>query len=320
MYLNRTLIFIILFSFACPAQAFFFKESRQQKKMLADASAAYELGDYRTAVEITQEFLLKNAGKHNAKDAYVMLGNSYKAMGQYDKALLKYNEAIEFYPKDADLMQALGDVYFIGGLTEKAIEVYKKTLELNPKTSAAKIGLAESYLSEGFFDRAAKYFEEYIAQTKSTDPQVYYDYALSRFHANDYDGALALTQKSLSLKADANTTFLLAKIYKARGDKQNAFLAIDTALKQNPEDDVVFLTRALWLARDKNTAAEGLAAANEYLDKNPQDSLAMFAKYFAQDNLGDVSAAQKTLKAITETEGDGFINKLALKIYKAYNN
>ncbi len=97
-------------------------------------------------------------------------------------------------------------------------------------------------------------------------------------------------------------------------------MAIDTALKQNPEDEVVFLTRALWLARDKNTAAEGLAAANEYLARVPQDSLAMFAKYFAQDNLGDVSAAQKTLKAITETEGDGFINKLALKIYKAYNN
>lgn len=320
MCLNKTLIFIILFSFACPAQAFFFKESRQQKQMLADARAAYEQGDYRAAVDITQEFLLKNAGKHNAKDAYVMLGNSYKAMGQYDKALLKYNEAIEFYPKDADLMLALGDVYFIGGLTEKAIEIYKKTLLLDPKAAAAKIGLARSYLSEGFFDRAAKYFEDYIMQTQSADPKVYYDYALSRFYANDYDGALSLTQKSLALKTDAGTTFLLAKIYKARGDKQKAAAAIDEALRQNPADEVVFLTRALWLARDKNTAKEGLAAANAYLAKVHNDNLALFAKYLAEYNLNDSSAAQKTLKAITETEGDGFIYKLALKIYKTYKN
>ena len=191
---------------------------------------------------------------------------------------------------------------------------------LNPNVAAAKIGLAESYLSEGFFDRAAKYFEEYISQTQSADPKVYYDYALSRFHANDYDGALALTQQSLSLKADASTTLLLAKIYKAKGDKDNAFMAIDTALKQNPNDEVVFLTRALWLARDKNKAKEGLAAANAYLAREPKDGLAMFVKYLAEDNLGDTCAARKTLKAITETEGDGFINKLALKIYKAYKD
>ncbi len=320
MYLNKTLILFMLFALSCPAQAFFFKESRQQKQMLIDARAAYEQGDYRSAVDIAQEFLLKNAGKHNAKDAYVLLGNSYKAMGQYDKALLKYNEAIEFYPKDADLMLALGDVYFIGGLTEKAIEVYKQTLQLNPDASAAKIGLARSYLSEGFFDRAAKYFEEYTVQTQTADPKVYYDYALSRFYANDYDGAFNLTQKSLTLKADAGTTFLLAKIYKARGDKQKAFITISQALRQNPADEVVFLTRALWLAREKTTAKEGLAAANTYLAKVPNDNLALFAKYLAEYNLHDISAAQKTLKAITETEGDGFINKLALQIFKTSEN
>lgn len=310
----------MLFAFASPAQAFFFKESREQKQMLADARAAYQQGDYRSTVDITQEFLLKNAGKHNAKEAYAMLGSSYKAMGQYDKALLKYNEAIEFYPKDSDLTLALGDVYFIGGLTEKAIEIYKKTLELNPNAAAAKIGLARSYLSEGFFDRAGKYFEDYINQTGSTDPNVYYDYALSRFHANDYEGALTLAQKSLSLKADANTTFLLAKIYKARGDKQKALLAIDTALEQNPGDEVVLLTRALWLARDKNTAKEGLAAANAYLTVFPSDRLALFIKYMALENIGDIAAARKNLKAIAQGEGDGFINKLALKIYNTSKN
>ena len=80
--------------------------------MLSDAKSAYAKGDYHSTVYITQEFLLKNSGRRGAKEAYIMLGNAYKAMGQYDKAMLKYTEAIEFYPKDEDLTLALADIYY----------------------------------------------------------------------------------------------------------------------------------------------------------------------------------------------------------------
>lgn len=319
MYLNKITALILIVLFSSPAQAFWFQERREQKQMLADAKAAYEQGDYRNAVFITQEFLLKNAGKHNAKSAYILIGNSYKALGAYDKALLKYNEAIEFYPKDAELTLALADIYFLGGLTDKAIEVYKRVLDLDEDNAPAKLGLAESYLSEGFFDRASKYFKEYIEVTETKDPNVYYDYALSRFYANDYAGALTLTQKTLSMQSSASATFLLAKIYRAEGKKHDSILAVNRALELAPKDEEILLTKMLWLSYEDDSAAQGFADANEYLKTHPNDNLALFARFLASYKLGNKKAALEDIKTVAQSEGDGFINKIALNIYKRFN-
>jgi len=314
MSLNKIFTFILVISFAAPANAFWLFEQRAQKQMLSDAKSAYAKGDYHSTVYITQEFLLKNSGRRGAKEAYIMLGNAYKAMGQYDKAMLKYTEAIEFYPKDEDLTLALADIYYLGGLTDKAIEIYKKALVLDPQNGSAELGLARSYLSEGFFERASKYFELFVKNKKTVDPKVYYEYALSRLYANDYDQALSLAEKSLKYKTDAKTTFLLAKIYKGRGEKAKSFETIALALKQDPSDDEIFLTRALWLAFDKETASQGLSEAETYLAAHPDDRLALFIKSLALYRSGDKKAAFGNLKTVAESNGDGFINKISLQI------
>lgn len=319
MSLNKIFFILFIFVLLMPADGnalFGIEARREQKQMLSEARSAFDIANYPLAIDISEEFLLKNANapKRRLKRAYLMLGSSYKALGEYDKALLKYNEAIEFFPKDIELNLALGDIYMLGGLTDKAIEVYNTVLLFDKDNMPARLALAKAYLNEGFFARSSKYYKEYIESEDIKDGKIYYEYALSRYMANDYDKALELAIKSSDLEILPDTTFLLAKIYKVKGDTKKAIETIELASEQDRTREDIFLTRALWLAYDNAYNMQALEMVGGYLEDNPDDKLAMFVKFLALYRQGKTQEAHTYLKAITRTEGDGFINKLAERL------
>ncbi|MDR1684504.1 MAG: tetratricopeptide repeat protein [Elusimicrobiota bacterium] len=317
MLLNKTLILFLLFAFAClpPANAIFGLAGRaEQKKMLADAREANAAGQYAKTIDIMEEFFFKNAPKRRVKRAYLLLAGAYRHAGMYDKLLLRLNEAAEFFPDDAEINLQLADVYMYGNLPDKAVALYEKVLTLDKKNAPARLALARAFLAEGSFLRSSVYFAQYEQMEEVEDAAVYYDYALARFSANDYQTALDLAQKARALGTNADTELLIAKICRAMGHGGTAFETLAQAAQNYPQREDIFLTRALWLAYDKETAAQAQELADAYLIDNPQDRLALFIKAYALYNQGKAGGAKANLKTIASFEGDGFIDKMAAKL------
>ena len=318
MYLNKIILTILILAFAAaPSNAIFGfgKERRAQKAALAEASAAYDRGNYGVTIDIMEEFLLKGVEKNDLKKAYILIGSSYKKQGAYDKALLKYSEAVEFFPKDIELNLALADIYYIGGLPENAVTIYKKVLQLDKNNLAALLALARAYLANGSFWRSSFYFAEYFGLGGAPAPDIFYDYAQSYFMVNNYQKALELALKSKEMQPSAGAYFLIAKIYKAMGDDKNAFNNIAIANAYPEAGDDILLTRALWMAYDEQSK-EAITIADNYLKKNPGDRLALFIKYFAYYRTGRAQEGMKYLEVIAAHDGDGFIENIARRILK----
>lgn len=313
----------LLFPFGRAEALLGFGARAAQKEMIEQVRKSYDEGDYKTVEEISREFLIKypSASKKRLKDVYLFLGRAYTAEGQYDKALLTYNEAVEFLPKDEDVNIALGDIYLIGGLTDNAKEIYRKVLAANKDCKEAVLGLARAHYEDGFFSRATMFFKEYEESSAAEElsASFFYYYAMAQYFSNNGEAAFELAFKSLSKEETPDTLVLIAKLYKDSSDEENALKYLNAALEKAPSRADIYLTKALWLAFDKGTAAEGGKMADAVLQKDEYDKLALFIKYLSLVRMGASEAESAVyLKRIIDLEGDGLIDNFAGKIYKSY--
>ena len=60
---------------------------------------------------------------------------SMNKKGEYDSAIVDYNEAVRLDPEDATAYCGRGDVYFLKGGYDRAIEEYSVAIALEPKNS-----------------------------------------------------------------------------------------------------------------------------------------------------------------------------------------
>lgn len=322
MFINKKIFSLFLasaalFIFTTRASALFGLRARAaQKQMIADAEASFKQGNYQKSEDILKEFLLRNAPKRRIKKAYLLLGQVYHATKEYNKELLTYREAVEFFPKDVSLNLAMADIYYLSGLYDRASEVYQTVLKLDAENMQAKLGLARVYMQQGFFERASQYFREYTEAEKDVPYQVYYDYALSQLKANKLNEALGLAYHAYEINENPQAMFLIAQIYHAEQDEDEALRAITHACEARPDNDEYLLTRALWLAGREESAKEGFAVAEKYLAARPQDKLALFICYTACRTTGKEKEGREFLRKIVMQDGNGFIDKLAAKLLK----
>lgn len=325
MFLNKKLFFILsallISSPLIRGNALLGIGARKaQNQMISQTRAAYNEAQYSKVEEIGKEFLLKypSASKKRLKEVYLLLGNSYKEQGQYDKALLTYNEAAEFLPKDEDINIALGDVYLIGGLTDNAKDIYRSVLKINKANKSALLGMAKAYYEEGLFSRAASFFKNYedISGEDGVGPYFLYYYAMAQYLSNNQEEALSLALRALSYEDTADNLFLLAKIYRSSDDRETALVYIDAALDKDPSRDDIYLTKALWLSFEPSGARQAESMADSVLKRDGRDKLALFVKYLSMKKQGKSAAAARAyLLKIMDLEGDQFIDKLAAKLY-----
>lgn len=315
MFLNKLFILISFLFMALNANALFGLKARsEQKEQLAKARAEYSKGNYPEAVKLMKAFTLRDAPKRRIKRAYVLIADSYIAMEEYDKATLILNEALEFYPKDQDLRLTLAEVYFLCDLNTRAIEEYQKVLKQNINNPKANLGLARAMLKEGFYSKACDYFNKYVNLTNTKEAKVYFDYATSHYLSDNFTPALELALISFEQEPSADTKLLIAKIYKSQRKIEKALQTIQEAWLMDTDREDIYLTYALWLAYDKQSAKQGLEMALEYLQKNPKNRLALFIEYIAYTKLSKPQQAKVALNHITALQEKGFIDALAKRI------
>ena len=318
MSLNKIIIFSLCLLLPLQGNAIFGLAGRaEQKRKIAAAREAYAKGNYGEAIQISKDFLMQNqdAPKRRTKRIYFVLGKTYAALGDYDNALLIYNEALELLPKDAELNLALADLYYKTELYDKSIEFYNKTLQYDTDNMPALLGLGRAYLKIGFLSKARQYFKKYLEQPEQKDLSVYYDYATVNFLSNNLNIALdyALQARPLD-NTNPDIFFLISKIYNALNDPKRAREYIDLALKLSHNREDIYLTSLLWKAYEKESANTALQGIKEYQKQNPESQLAVFIEYIALIKQDKKKEVLKALKKLQMQNKESFIKEISKEI------
>jgi len=134
---------------------------------------------------------------------YYSRGNAYHGNGQYGKAIADFNHALVLKPDYADAYNNRGNAYNGKGQYDKADADYNRALELNPDHILAYNNRGNAYGKKGQYDKAVADFNRAI-ELKPDHALAYYNRGLT-YHKGkgQYDKAIIDYSRAIELKPDS---------------------------------------------------------------------------------------------------------------------
>jgi tetratricopeptide (TPR) repeat protein len=198
----------------------------QARMALKDGHTAYQVQDYRGAVEAYEQAITADPTQ---TEAYFYLGNSYD--NQY---------------RPTRRGEAANDA-----LLERAIENYKKAAELEQRPELKRLALqylANAYGSDKLNDPAQS--EPVVQQLIQMDPSEPGNYfALARIYedSGDYENAEATLMKAREMKANEPAVYTtLAAYYNRQGEFEKSMEALTARAEREPNNPEAFYTMSTY--------------------------------------------------------------------------
>lgn len=194
----------------------------------------YQNKKYEEAIEVLKEVLAKSdPGSKEYSEALYNLAYSYDLMGQSDKAIEAYQNALEKNPNDKDLLFNMGRIYFMQDNYEKAIESFKKVLEFDPNDFDANLNIGNAYygMGDSLSNEAQKTDDSGNPVLSESEIQEKVNLAKTNF-----DEAIPYLEKAAEIKPDnENAWTMLGIVYVRSGYPEKGKEAFDKAeqLKNN---------------------------------------------------------------------------------------
>lgn len=94
------------------------------------AQAYMSKGEYASVERLLEPFL--GLEKPASYELYFLIGRARQKLGQWDRAIAAFDEAIAHYGTNTNTLNAIGECYFQKGDARAAVAVWEKSLELNP--------------------------------------------------------------------------------------------------------------------------------------------------------------------------------------------
>lgn len=195
----------------------------------AHASLALALSHQRIWVAAENEFkraLQLNPGYANAHHWY---GDYLSVVGRHEEALAEAKRAFELDPLSPMINTWLGYRYYYSRHYDQAIEQGRKILDFDPTFAAAHLLLGQAYLQKGLHAQAISELQS--ATTLSGDSPIY----LAQVGAADAAGGrnaearVVIDQLQKVARQSYVSSYGLAQIYAALGDKQHAMKSLESA-------------------------------------------------------------------------------------------
>jgi tetratricopeptide (TPR) repeat protein len=137
------------------------------------------------------------------------IGYEYFKKGQYEQAILEYNNALELNPQYVEAYVNRGNAYEAMGVHKDAIRDYNRAIELDPNYSGAYMNKGVVYARMGQYDQAISN----ISRGIDIDPkngEMYFNRAVAYFYKHEYDKAWDDVNKAESLGFIVHPGFLNA--------------------------------------------------------------------------------------------------------------
>jgi tetratricopeptide (TPR) repeat protein len=129
---------------------------------LENAREAYSSGEYPKAIGYFQEALNYGTSQLGPEEIYTMMGNTYNAMDQLEKALEYHEKALDINPNFHNALVNKGIVHRLRGEYDKAEESYKKALWIEPNYPELHASLGALYIVQDQAQAAVDALEKAI--------------------------------------------------------------------------------------------------------------------------------------------------------------
>ncbi len=131
----------------------------------------------------------------SSEDKYIQLGILFDQMGEFDKAIACFTQAIKINPNNGNNYYNRGVAYGHMGDWDNAIADYTKAIELNPNDSEAYGNRAMAYLDKKDYNKAIADLTQCLAINpysihRLNLPEVFYFRANNSLEQGDYEQAI----------------------------------------------------------------------------------------------------------------------------------
>ena len=162
--------------------------------------------------------------------AYNGRGNVHQSKGEYDQASLDFTKAIEIDPKDAIAYTNRGRAFYAKGEYDRAIKDHTKAIELNPKFIEAYSNRGGAYFTKGEYDHAILDFTKAI-MIDPKDADAYINRGVCYYKIDEYDQAMLDSTKAIELNPkDAYAYIVRGNIYHIKEEDDRAILDFTKAI------------------------------------------------------------------------------------------
>ncbi len=221
------------------------------------AHALFELGDYEGSLKAlsglsdqhsppasywrarcfeklaTAAYLRLYQADPNSYRVHQLTGDLEAAKGNDGKAIDEYRAAVAMKPSVPNLHYSLGHLLWKDLKTAEARTEFEAELAINPRHAGALHDLGDTYLLEHQPERALEYLSRALAADPG-DPDIHRDLGTGYADLHYYAKAESEFKAAIPADYDGSVHYKLARVYQARGEKDNAAreFAISTSLNR----------------------------------------------------------------------------------------
>jgi protein O-mannosyl-transferase len=226
---------------------------------------------------------------HKARP-YSNRGLAYQNQGNFNRALLDFNKAIEIDPGYTIVYYNRGLAYQNQGKLDQAIAEYDKTIEINPSYAEAYNNRGLAYQNKGDLKQAIADYDRTIA-IKPSYAIAYYNRGNVYQSKGDLDQAIAYYNKAIEINPDYPDAYNnRGLIYQNKGDLDRAIADYNKAIKINPIYADAYNNRGL-IYQNKGDLDRAIADYNKAIEINPSLSSTYSNRGAAYQNKGDLDQA-----------------------------
>lgn len=172
----------------------------------------------------------------NRLEIYFCRGTSNSYLGQYERAIQDYNQAIQIRPQLAEAYYNRGLTYYYLGEYEDAIQDYGQAIQINPQFAEAYYKRGVVYDNLGQYEDAIQDYNQAI-QINSQFAEFYYNRGVVYNDLGQYERAIQDYDQTIQIDPQfAMAYYNRGVTYSYLGEYEQAIQNYDQAIKINPQD------------------------------------------------------------------------------------
>ena len=208
---------LVIFFLVCVSSGMF---AQKYSKMYDDALQKKDMKEYTKAIKVLSDLIKENKYYY---DAYLVRGQCYEQIKQYDSALNDYNTAIQMNPDYSEALFQRGLLFHaIKKDPKKAIADINKVLSLKPNYYDAFLLRAAIYETLQQYQESISDYSKAI-ELKENDGNSYFKRAMAYLKISKEDECLKDLNQSISLRNNfATAYFERGKIFQSRASYVDA--------------------------------------------------------------------------------------------------
>lgn len=200
-------------------------------------------------------------GAPERKEQYIERGREHVTAGDYEKARLEFQNALQVDPKDAEAQFLLGQVIQKLGEPAAAVARFQAVLEISPDHAGARSALARLYALAGLpelADRAMELVDKGLLQNPD-DAGLLTARAAVRVQRRDVEGAIEDAERAHAIApSDGEAVGILASLYMQKQEPEKAIALLQAAVLARPADiELSAVLADLYLRKGQMAEAEG---------------------------------------------------------------